>query len=96
MLIKASLGENGLIWSVGYSPSLKELAAGTQGRDLWVRTEVESVEECYLLAWFSWLGQPTSLHKPGSLPSGGTFLNFLPSLIKKIPHSTYRRPSEGN
>jgi hypothetical protein len=36
------------------------LALGMQGRNLETRADVKAMEECYLLACFSWLAQPTS------------------------------------
>lgn len=62
-------------------PSQGHIRAGTQGRDLEVRTWRETMEKCCLLDWSSWLDHPASLNNSGPCP-GIT----LPSTGWALPH----------
>ena len=48
-----------------YSPSLSEVKAGTQGRNLEAETEAETTEEHCLVACFFWLAHPAFLYNSG-------------------------------
>ena len=47
---KCNLGGKGIDHLVTYCPSLRDIKAGTQGRNPEAGTEAETMEECYLLA----------------------------------------------
>lgn len=65
-----------------HSPLLKELVRA--------ETQAETVEECCLLAGYTWLAQPDFLYNGGALPGliPPTMGEALPyqSPVKKIPH----------
>lgn len=64
---KSNLGGNEFVWIPfpGHHPSLKEVRAGNQGRNLETRTEGEAMEECCGFDCFLWLAQPPFLYYPG-------------------------------
>lgn len=41
-----------------YSPSQREIRTGSQGRNLEAVAKAEAIENCCLVAYSSWLGQP--------------------------------------
>jgi hypothetical protein len=60
-----------------HGPSLKEVGASTQGRNLTAKTEAELMEECILLAYSSSLVHSAFLHNSGPLPRDGTIHSWL-------------------
>ena len=67
---KASWGGKGLFHLTTYSPSLREVRAGTQGRNLEAGAKAESVEEHCFPAWIPWLAQFAFLSNPRSTTQG--------------------------
>ena len=69
-MTKKQLGRKGFIWLPfpDHSPSLKEVRIGTQtGLEPMAGADAEFVEGCCLLAFFTWLAQPSFLKNPGPL-----------------------------
>lgn len=60
-MTKSNLERKGLISvynpHITHAPSLRDISARTQGRNLKTRTEAEAIEECFLLACSSGLAQ---------------------------------------
>lgn len=80
---KGNWGRGGFIWLTGY-----RLYQGKPRQKFKARTEVEAVEECYLLPCSPWLAQlvffNTTQDLGTALPTVGSSQNQL--LTKKIPH----------
>jgi hypothetical protein len=64
----------------GHTASLREVRAGTQGRNLEPNAEAEAMEGCCLLACSSWLVQPSSLYNSGPPAQGWHYMGWV------LPH----------
>ena len=63
-MTKHSLGRKEFISSYSLQCIIQRIRAGTQVRNLEAEANAEAMEECCLLAYFTWLVQPAFLYTP--------------------------------